>query len=75
MSQELKDFLHNKGIATSRTTSYNPAGNGQVERLNGTIWQAITFALKLINCLSFAGKTFYPMHSILFEPIVIHCNE
>ena len=46
MSQELKDFLHNKGIATSRTTSYNPAGNGQVERLNGTIWQAITLALK-----------------------------
>ena len=46
MSQELKDFLHNKGIATSRTTSYNPAGNGQVERLNGTIWQAIILALK-----------------------------
>ena len=46
MSSELKQFLHTKGIATSRTTSYNPAGNGQVEKLNGTIWQAITLALK-----------------------------
>ena len=27
MSQELKQYLHTKGIATSRTTSFNPAGN------------------------------------------------
>ena len=33
MNQELKDFLHNKNIAT-------------VERLNGTIWLAITLVLK-----------------------------
>ena len=37
MSKELKNFLHQKGIATSRTTSYNPADNGQVERYNGII--------------------------------------
>ena len=46
MIQQLKDFLHNKDIATSRTTSHNPAGNGQVERLNGSIWKAISVALK-----------------------------
>ena len=46
MNVELKTFLHQKGIATSRTTSYNPAGNGQVERCNGTVWRAINLALK-----------------------------
>ena len=46
MSQELKTFLHDKGIATSRSTPYNPRGNGQVERLNSTIWKAITLSLK-----------------------------
>ncbi|GFV79415.1 retrovirus-related Pol polyprotein from transposon opus [Trichonephila clavipes] len=37
MSHELKSFLTSQGIATSRTTPYNPAGNGQVERYNGII--------------------------------------
>ena len=46
MSTELKEFLYNKNIATSRTTSYNPTGNGQVERYNGIIWKTITLALK-----------------------------
>jgi len=46
MSTELREFLMSKGIACSRTTSYNPQGNGQAERFNGTIWKAITMALK-----------------------------
>ena len=46
MSNELQQFLHEKGIATSRTTSYNPQGNGQVERLNSTLWRAILLSLK-----------------------------
>lgn len=46
MSQELKSFLTSQGIATSRTTAYNPAGNGQVERYNGIIWKTIELALK-----------------------------
>ena len=46
MSEELKSFLHSKGIATSRTTAYNPQANGQVEKLNGTLWRAITLSLK-----------------------------
>ena len=46
MSEELRQFLTGKGIATSRTTPYNPACNGQVEKYNGTIWKAITMALK-----------------------------
>ena len=46
MSAELRGFLSLRGIASSRTTAYNPAGNGQVERENQTIWKAITLALK-----------------------------
>ena len=46
MSRELCEFLTSKGIARSRTTSYNPQGNGQTERYNGIIWRAITMALK-----------------------------
>ena len=45
MSEELRQFLLSKGIATSRTTPYNPACNGQVEKYNGTVWKAITMAL------------------------------
>ena len=31
MSTQLKHFLLQKGISSSRTTPYNPGGNGQVE--------------------------------------------
>ena len=41
MSQELKQYLHSNGIATSRTTSYKPEGNGQCEKYNGIVWKAI----------------------------------
>ena len=46
MSKEFREFLLSRNIASSRTTPYNPQGNGLVERLNGTIWRTITLALK-----------------------------
>ena len=49
MSQELKQFLSNIGVASSRTTSYHPEGNGQVERYNGIIWRAVLLALDSRN--------------------------
>ncbi|KAL0840676.1 hypothetical protein ABMA28_015872 [Loxostege sticticalis] len=49
LSAEVQEFLHARGIATSRTTPYNPQGNGQVEKLNSTLWRTILLALKTKN--------------------------
>ena len=46
LSSEVKDFLLQNDIASSRTTRYNPMGNGQCERYNGIIWQSVLLALK-----------------------------
>ena len=46
ISEELKQFFNGRGIATSRTSRYNPQGNGQCERYNGIVWKAVTLALK-----------------------------
>jgi len=46
MSYELKSWLHSMGIPTSRTSRFNPQGNGQVERLNRTLWQTVLLALR-----------------------------
>ncbi len=66
MSHEFKTFLHEKGVATSRTTPYNPRGNGQVERLNGTLWKTINMALKSHNLDVSNWEHFLPqaLHSI-----------
>ena len=45
LSEETVRYLHSKGIATSKTSRYNPKCNGQVEKLNGTLWKAIQVTL------------------------------
>ena len=45
LSEETRNFLFSKGIATSKTSRYNPQCNGQVEKLNGTLWKAIQVTL------------------------------
>ena len=45
LSEEVKQFLTKKGVATSKTSRYNPKCNGQVEKLNGTLWKAIQVTL------------------------------
>ena len=46
VSQELNHWLIGQGVACSRTTPYNPTGNGQVERYNGIIWKSVLLALE-----------------------------
>ena len=45
MSYKFKSWLHSLGVSTSRTTRYNPRGNGQVEHYKGIIWKTIVLAL------------------------------
>ena len=49
LSDDLKQWLHTKGVPTSRTTPYNPQGNGQCERYNGIIWTTIQHLCKSRN--------------------------
>jgi transposase InsO family protein len=46
MSHDITSFLNSLGVATSRSTPYNPRGNGQVERYNGIVWKTINLSLK-----------------------------
>jgi len=66
MSDELKEFLHSCSIATSRTTPYNPQGNGQVERYNSTLWKAIQLQLAERELAPNYWEDFLPaaLHSI-----------
>nr|XP_027225402.1 uncharacterized protein LOC113817525 [Penaeus vannamei] len=66
MGKEVQDILVSKGIGCSRTTAYNPQGNGQVERFNGSIWRTITAALKSRGLPTQYWQTVLPdaLHSI-----------
>lgn len=66
MSQELKSFLCAVGVATSRTTAYNPQGNGQAERYVGVVWKSIELALRSKNLFISDWEKVYQeaLHSI-----------
>ena len=80
LSQETKTFLHNYRVVTSRTTPYNPEGNGQVERYNGVIWQSILLALKTKNLPEsrweeVLAEALHASHSLLCQqPMLHHMN-
>ncbi|CAB3981035.1 Pro-Pol poly [Paramuricea clavata] len=64
MTLKLRAFFAEKGIATSRTTSYNPEGNDQVEKYNGVVWQTTIKSLR--------SKNLPTKHWQLVLPDVLH---
>ena len=66
LSEELRKYLREKGIATSKTSRYHPEGNGQVEKLNGTLWKAIQVTLHARNMNTQYWENVLPdaLHSI-----------
>ena len=66
LSRELKQYLAERGIATSKTTPYHPIGNGQVERYNGIIWKGVRLSLKSANLPDSKWEQVLPdvLHSI-----------
>lgn len=66
LSQELKEYLSQRGIATSKTTPNHPIGNDQVERYNGIIWKAVRPSLKAAKLPDSKRELVFPdsLHSI-----------
>ena len=66
ISDLLKSFLLQNGIGSSHSSAYNPRGNGQCERYNGTIWQTIRLALKSKGLPNTQWETVVPeaLHAI-----------
>ncbi len=66
ISKELSDYLTSLGVPCSKSSHYNPRGNGQVERYNGIIWKGIELALHSQNLTVNHWESMLPsvLHSI-----------
>ena len=66
LSEEATQYLRRKDIASSKTSHYNPKCNGQVEKLNGTVWKAVQVTLHSCKMKTSDWETVLPdaLHSI-----------
>ena len=66
VSKEIKLFLDERGIASTHSSVYNPRGNSQCERFNGTIWNTIKLALRTRGLKITKWETVIPeaLHSL-----------
>ena len=71
LSTETTNYLHSKGIVTSRKSRYNPRCNGQVEKFNGTLWKGIQITLHSRKMNHLNGKQFCQTHFIPLDPYFV----
>jgi len=64
MSQELKKYLSNRGISSSRSSPYH--GNSQCERINQTVWRTVKLLLPTYNKLEGCWEAVLPeaLHAV-----------
>ena len=74
MSSELVSHLYGMRIATSRTSAYNPRGNGQCEKYNDTIWSAVLLALKNRNLLVSEWESGFTSSASLYSFPFMYCH-
>lgn len=65
ISQELKEYLLSKGVASSNSMPYHPQGNGQPERYVGAVWKTIQLALNSLKLSDKHGRRSYRRFFIL----------
>lgn len=75
MSEEIRSFLGEVGIATSKTTLYNSQGNEQPERMNGAVWRTITLALKSKGLTALQRELGAAGCSLFYTVFTVHCNQ
>ena len=63
---ELKNYLMERGIATSRSNPYHLQGNGQVEGFNGIVWKPVKSMLNTRDLSVMQWKKVLPsaLHAI-----------
>ena len=66
ISKDFISYLSSLGVPCSNSSSYNPRGNGQVERYNGIIWKGVQLAVHSKNLSISQWESVLPsvLHSV-----------
>ena len=66
ISREQKQYLNNRGVATTRSTPYHHTANAQWERVNQTVWRTVELMLRNLNLPKPSWETVLPqsLHAV-----------